>query len=124
VRILLDSYAILELLVGTPKGDAVKKLSRESMLVCTTILNVYEVKYRLFQELPKQRAKELLQQLLAEIKVFPISLEDSLSAADLKEKHKPMGAVDCNSYAFALRNDMLFVTGDKDFEGLPGVLFL
>ena len=124
MRILLDSYAILELLVGTPKGDAVKKLSRESMLVCTTILNVYEVKYRLFQELPKQRAKELLQQLLAEIKVFPISLEDSLSAADLKEKHKPMGAVDCNSYAFALRNDMLFVTGDKDFEGLPGVLFL
>ena len=41
-----------------------------------------------------------------------------------RHKEKNLSIADCIGYVFAMKNGLAFVTGDKEFKGLPGVEFL
>lgn len=124
MKILLDSYAIIELLTGSEKGIRVKNLINEDNKTYTTVLNLYEVKYRLIQKMGENQGLKLLNEIGPKLRILPITLEASLMASEVKLKHPLLGAVDCVSYSMALTNKLVFVTGDEDFEGMQGVISL
>ncbi|MFH1200441.1 MAG: PIN domain-containing protein [Candidatus Micrarchaeota archaeon] len=124
MKIFLDSYAILELLVGSAKGGEVRRLITESTAACTSALNIYEVRYRLLSKVSQQKAEQTIRQILADTKILPLTVETALAAAEIKMKRPALGAVDCNCYAIAVQDGLVFVTGDRDFIGLQNVKML
>ncbi len=42
----------------------------------------------------------------------------------LKNKKKKLSYIDCLGYIMARRNNALFLTGDKEFKGMEGVVFV
>lgn len=53
--------------------------------------------------------------------------ENVVTAANkfgFRNKSKELSTADCIGYAYALKNDLIFLTGDKEFAGLPNVEFV
>lgn len=123
MKILLDSYALIEFLLGSAKGANVRRLVRESEAAYTTPLNLYEVRYRLKEKAP-QKAESFLREIETGIRIAPVTNATALAAADIKIKNPKLGAVDCNTYSIALEKGLTLVTGDSDFQGLKNVLML
>ncbi len=124
MRILLDTWAILELIKGSDKGAKVDEIVRESTLTCTTCLNLYEAKYKLAGWYGGERINKMLDEVRATTQILSITEEAALEAAEIKLQQKQLSAVDCNSYATAKLHKLEFVTGDKGFEGLGGVVLV
>jgi predicted nucleic acid-binding protein len=124
VRILLDAWAILELIKGSDKGAKVEEIVRDSTLACTTSLNLYEAKYKLTGRYGEARIDKMLDEVRATTQILPITEEAALAAAEVKLQQKQLSAVDCNAYAVARLHKLEFVTGDKGFTGLEGVVLV
>lgn len=122
MRVLLDSVALLSIVEGGSRGERVKQLVLESDAQFTTVLNVYEMRYRLLATVGRARMQEAVDGVTSALKVLPVTLDLSEPAAEIKAANAPLGAVDCVTYAAALKNDCTLVTGDRDFTGLKGVL--
>lgn len=113
-----DSYAILEI-IGQNK--AFSKFSNETII--TNALNYSEVYYSLLRIYNKKTADYWASKLNFEF--IEITPEIGIEAAQLKFKHKKqkLSYADCIGYITAKRNNMLFLTGDKEFRKLRNVLF-
>jgi len=89
----------------------------------TSAFNLYEVLYQLLRE-DKKDAIGTFNALLK----FKIDVEDEwfIEAAKLKLRHKnqDLSYADCIGYIAALKTDRLFLTGDKEFKGMPNVEFV
>ena len=65
---------------------------------------------------------------IAKFSPFVVRVDRALliKAAKYKEDHKKenLSFFDCVGYIYAQENHMQFVTGDKEFKGKEGVLFI
>ena len=113
-----DTYALIEVL----KGNSQYEPYRDQPIV-TTLLNLGELYYYLLKngysetlKIMKRFSKQLI--LLDESVVY--------SAMEFKYENrgKNLSMVDCIGYIAALKAKMPFLTGDKEFENLPGVEFV
>lgn len=118
-EIFADSYAIIEMLKGN------RNYARFSeMKLATTRLNLVEVAYCLLKEFPEEKVKEMIGCLamntleLADNEVMPI--------AAFRKEHarKALSYTDCIGYFLAKKNNIPFLTGDKQFREMPGVEFI
>ena len=82
------------------------------------------MRYRLLATVGKARMQEAVGGVTSALKVLPVTADLSEPAAEIKHAHAPLGAVDCVTYAAALGNDCVLVTGDRDFTGLKSILML
>lgn len=114
-----DTYALWEIIKKNP--DYERFITAK--LICS-IFNVYELYATLRREFDKDVAEKhvaLLQGCLAEI-----TIKNVIDAAEMKKSFakKEMSFVDCLGYVKAKELKIKFLTGDKEFEGLPNVEFV
>ncbi len=114
----LDSYALIEMLEGNPKFDHYNDTD-----FSITKLNLIEIHYYLIKK-HDPRAIEITESLAVSVVEFDLSVIFDANKFRLKNKPKEFSTADCIGYVCALKNKLQFVTGDSEFEGLPGVEFV
>jgi len=118
-RYYLDTYAIIEIIKGK---ESYKKFS--SLRLYTSIFNLYELYYSLLRDFGEEIAKKYF--LYFKKNMVLINDEYIFAASKFKLKYvkKCLSYADCLGYIIALKNDMKFLTGDKEFEDLENVEFV
>ncbi len=119
IKFFFDTYALVEIVKGNQKH--IKYLDSDC---CTTILNLYELYFRILREFGKENAEEAFKKFRS-IKI-EINDEDIPEACEFKLKHNKnnLSYVDALGYIIALNNGFKFLTGDKEFETLENVEFV
>jgi len=114
-----DSYAIIELIRGNENYDFVKE-----EIITTSAMNLAEVYYALLLDQNKEVAKKIINSLNVELIEITseIAIESSLFRYENK-KHK-FSYIDCIGYLLAKNNNLIFLTGDMQFENLINVKFV
>lgn len=112
-----DSYAIFEMLEGSPNYEAYKK-----SLTVLTKLNLFEIHYGISKEKGKEKAKEILERFSEN--VVDYNNEDIIQASEIKKQNSKRSMTDCIGYVVSLRLNIKFLTGDKEFENLGNVEFV
>ncbi len=117
--IFFDSYAILEIIGQNPEFS---RFADERVI--TNALNFSEVYYSLLRIYNKQTADFWAKNL--DFEFIEITPEIGVEAAQFKFKHKKQkfSYADCIGYISAKRNNMRFLTGDKEFRNFKDVLFV
>jgi len=114
-----DSYSIIELIRGNPNYEFVKE-----KIVITGVMNLAEVYYSLLLENQKETADSIIKKI--NFQFLDSNPEIVIESAFLRYRLKKLelSYVDCLGYVLALRNNLLFLTGDKEFENLENVEFV
>ena len=118
VKYFFDSYAIIELVKGNPLyakyGD---------QLVLITQFNLAEIYWSFLNDFDDRKAKELYSYFKdCVVPVEDAVLQDAIQFRKENKKRK-LSYADCIGYSYALHHNLLFLTGDKEFEKLPHVEF-
>lgn len=119
VKYFFDSYAIIEIVKGNPSYAC---FSNE--LVTITIFNLVEIYWSFLLDYDEKKAK----QLYTMFKDCTTNFDDSVIYEAIKfrkeNKKKNLSYADCIGYVYARENDLVFLTGDKEFENMPNVEFV
>lgn len=120
MKYFFDSYAIIELI---NQNSNYAKYGEEEKIV-TNALNIGEVYYYLLKVHNKQTADYWVRTLSFEL--LPIKIDAAIEASAFRFEHKKkqFSYPDCVGYVSALRSNLIFLTGDREFKGLPNVEFV
>lgn len=114
-----DTYAIVELINGNPNYA---KYSQEEVVL--TIFNLAEVYWVCLNEYSEEIANELY----GEYSRAVVQISDEVLKEAIKfrkqNKKKDLSYTDCIGYVYSLKNNLKFLTGDKEFQGLKNVEFV
>ena len=119
----LDTYALVEIAYGNPKFS---KYIQEPFIIPDWILG--EFYYVWMRKYGEEEADFLIKK--TENHSLNVSKEIILKSMkfryQFKQKNKDsnLSFFDAVGYIFAKENHLIFVTGDKEFEGLGGVEFI
>ena len=114
-----DTYAIIEII---KENKAYSRYSKE--LIITSILNFGELYYALlkdFNEIIANEWRRILEQTLLSIDTNVIV---KAMIFKYENRNKNFSFIDCVGYVLAKENNLIFLTGDKEFEDLEGVEFV
>jgi predicted nucleic acid-binding protein len=114
-----DTYALMEI----TKGNRAYTQYNEAHLITFT-LNLSELFYAVLREEGLTKAQGVLEHFSRYAMSFPPSVIPSAMQYKLKRKADRLSYADCLGFAFAQNISIPFLTGDKQFEGLPGVRFV
>jgi predicted nucleic acid-binding protein len=119
-KLFFDSYALCEISYGNPGYAGYT----EAGTIILTQLNLMEFYYHLIQNYGKEEAERMVRRY--EEYAVPFSTETIIEAMEFRRQHKAkrLSYTDALGYAVAMKSGALFLTGDKQFEHLPGVLFV
>lgn len=119
VRYFFDSYAIIEIIKG---NSNYARYTKEEVIL--TIFNLAEVYWAALNDLGEDAANEIYDKY--RVNVVSITDETLKEAIKFRYNHKKkdLSYVDCIGYIYALKNNLKFLTGDKEFEGLNNVEFV
>lgn len=115
-----DSYAVIEYLNDNPLF--VPYFEEHTGIL--TIFNLVEIYYSVLSEKGKEKADIVFDTL------YPITVEptgDSIKRAmifRLQHKKKKLSYADCIGYEIARERNILFLTGDIQFEKMDNVKYL
>jgi len=114
-----DTYAIIELIKGNPNYEFVK-----DKVIITGVMNVAETYYALLLENKEGFVDSIIKKL--NIEIVDISQEIAIESAKLRYKNKKsfLSYIDCIGYILAKENNLIFLTGDKEFERMENVEFV
>jgi predicted nucleic acid-binding protein len=120
--ILVDSSGWIEYLAGRPKASEYARYleGQEPLLLCA--IEVYEIYKVIRRDLSEERAVEAIT-ALQNATIQPVDESLALHAADVSLSHG-LAMADSLIYATALRHRATLVTGDLDFDELPGVILI
>ncbi|MDP2924992.1 MAG: PIN domain-containing protein [Nanoarchaeota archaeon] len=115
----LDTYALMEIYNGNPKFS--DYLSSNSIITGETIAEFYGV---LLKEHDIEEADFWYKKLKFLVK--NVSFEILVKAIKFKFENRKKGVsfFDSVGYIYSIENNLIFVTGDKEFEGLKNVEFI
>jgi predicted nucleic acid-binding protein len=114
LKAFLDTFALIEMLDGT---KAFMPYLRDGV---TSHVNLVEFHANACRLRGEAEADAKLRRLLP--KAISVEAADVREASLVKRTVKGSSTVDALGYAMAQRRKIPFVTGDKAFRGLPGVL--
>ena len=114
-----DSYAIIELIRGNEKYNFIKE-----EIITTSAMNLAEVYYALLLDQNKEIADKIIESL--NLDLIEITSEIAMDSALFRFKNKKLklSYIDCIGYLLAKNSNLLFLTGDKQFENLSDVEFV
>lgn len=119
VKYFFDSYAIIEIVKGSP---SYAPFSDEVVVI--TLFNLVEIYWSFVLDFGEEKAKQLYQNF----KECVVSINDSVIQEAIKfrkeNKKRNLSYADCIGYIYARQNNLLFLTGDKEFERMPNVMFV
>lgn len=114
-----DTYAVIELINGNLNYA---KYAQEEVIL--TIFNLAEVYWVCLNEYSEDIANELYEKYSRTI----VQISDEVLKEAIKfrkqNKKKDLSYTDCIGYIYSLRNNLKFLTGDKEFQGLKNVEFV
>ena len=118
LRFFFDTYALVEITKGNPNYFV---FAQEN--IHTTIFNLVEFFSACLRDFGEEKAKELYKKFRNSI--IEIDDETIFEAIKFKRSNKKnLSYTDCLGYIYANRNNLIFLTGDKEFENLPNVRFV
>jgi len=119
VEYFFDTYAAIEIIAGNPSYDIFS-----SRAPTITIFNLSEIYYIVLNRLGEKKADEIYE----EYSKCVVDISDGILKEAMKfrqeNKKKNLSYTDCIGYIYSLRNNMRFLTGDKEFEGMKNVEFV
>lgn len=115
-----DSYAIIEYLKNNPRF--VPYFEEHTGIL--TIFNLVEVYYSVLAEEGKEKAEEVYNRLSPLLAEPTKEIVFKAMEYRLLHKKKKLSYADCMGYASAEIYNVLFLTGDKQFEGMEKVEFV
>jgi predicted nucleic acid-binding protein len=113
-----DSYAIIEIL----KSSGNYRVYLDSEFI-TTKLNIFEVYYKILQ-VSQEDADIFLKKFTQKSVDFDDVVISEACKFRLQNKEKGLSMADCIGYIVALKAGVKFLTGDKEFSGMPNVEFV
>jgi len=134
VRVLVDSYAWVELFLGSGKGGRVRELieSADEALTPDTVLAELARKY-LREKVPERLIREMLSAVQGASHVLPITPELAMSASKAylelvetarKRRLRTPSLFDGLVLGAARLHQAKVVTGDPHFQSLPETIWL
>ncbi|MFH1587851.1 MAG: PIN domain-containing protein [Candidatus Diapherotrites archaeon] len=119
MKYFFDTYALVEIVEKNP--NYVKFIKEE---IVTGILNIGEFYYSLLKDYDESTAQNWLK--IFGQTIIPLSTDTAINAMKFKflNRKKNFSFVDCCSYMQAKENNLIFLTGDKEFKGMPNVEFV
>ena len=114
-----DTYALIELIGGNKNY---RKYT--DYLLITSDYNLMELYYAFLRDYGKEKAEHYFNEwseFAVKIPRYIIKEGMKIKLANRKDK---VNYVDCIGYAFSLKNNILFLTGDSKFENKRGVEFV
>ena len=119
IKYFWDTYAIAESIHGNLNYD---KFSQEPVII--TIFNLAEIYWFALKHYNEKQSEEIYENY--KDCVVEINDETLKKAIKFRKDHKKkdLSYADCIGYTYALENNLVFLTGDKEFENLPGVEFV
>ncbi len=114
-----DTYALVEI---TNKSEKYKKYFEEDII--TSTLNLAELFYGFLKENKGYLTEEWKNKI--KLVINTIDIETIIAAVKFKYQHKKksFSFIDCLGYSLALKLNMPFLTGDKEFNGVANVEFV
>ncbi|MGQ0536928.1 MAG: type II toxin-antitoxin system VapC family toxin [Methanobacteriota archaeon] len=123
MTVLIDSWAWIEYFRGSAAGRKVLPYVEGDDEAVVSALNVAEV-YRWFlRELDEPSAHEALVAMTERSSVRDVTLDIAVEAARIRHR-TGWGLGDSIVYATARADRAVVVTGDPDFRGAEGVVFV
>ena len=113
-----DSFAIIEILKSS---DNYRKYLDSEFV--TTKLNIFEVYYKILK-VSQEDADVFLKKFVSKAVDFDDAVISEACKFRLQNKEKNLSMTDCIGYAVALKAGVKFLTGDKEFKGMPNVEFV
>ena len=120
--ILVDSSGWIEYLAARPKADLFAPYIEGSDPLLSSVIQVYEIYKVVRRDVNEERAIEAVS-ALRRTTIEPLVDSLALEAADLALEHG-LAMADAIIFATASLHDAELVTGDVDFDGLPGVTLI
>ena len=119
LKYFFDSYAIIELIKGNP---SYARFLKERVIF--TVFNLVEIYYSALKYLDEEKAEIIYEKYKQNI----VKLNDEVIKKSMKfrkkNKVRNLSYADCIGYIYALKNNLIFLTGDKQFETLKNVEFI
>ena len=114
-----DSYAVVEVIKGN--ANYARYVGEE---VVITIFNLVEVYWAALNYLGEKEADEIYSKYKPGI--VDVDDETLKEAIKFRKKHRKrkLSYTDCIGYIYALKNNLIFLTGDKEFDDLENVEFV
>ena len=114
MRYFFDTFALIEVIKNNP--NYIKYFEE---IITTSKFNLVELYFNLLRDLGEEKAKESYFQF----KDCAIELKDDIifEAMKLKLKNKNLSYTDCIGYILALKNNLKFLTGDRQFTDMENV---
>ena len=114
MKYFFDTYALIEL----AKNNA-NYFNYSGSVVITTVFNLAELYYVILRDFNEEKAKTIYYKF----KECANEVGDDVifEAMKLKLKNKNLSYTDCVGYAYALRHNIKFLTGDRAFENMANV---
>jgi predicted nucleic acid-binding protein len=126
--ILVDSWAWLEMMSGSRRGERACEVIRDNSGICVSVLTLYELRYRLEQIKNREGAVLILKQIVDQAEVIPVDAQIALLGGTIKARQHSrkitMGAVDCLILATARTHNLNVLTGDTHFKGFEETILL
>jgi len=121
---LVDSWAWIEYFKGSDRAAPIKNLLEDTDEdVIVSAVNISEVYRWILSGYDEQTAMEMNEAIKKRSTVIDLNEEIAVEAARLKHKKK-WGLGDSIVYATAQKQKAKIMTGDSDFKGEDGVVFL
>jgi hypothetical protein len=119
INYFFDSYAIIELVSGNP---VYAKFAEEPVTI--TIFNLAEIYYSALNNIDELKTEEIYEKY----KWCVVEISDEVLKEAMKfrknNKKRNLSYSDCIGYISALKNNLKFLTGDKEFKNLDNVEFV
>ena len=119
IKYFFDSYAIVEIVAG---NQSYSKFINEPITI--TIFNLAEIYWSAILNLEEKKAEEIYETYSACIKTISDEVLKEAIKFRKKHKNKDLSYTDCIGYIYALKNNMKFLTGDREFEAMENVEFI
>ncbi len=123
MTVLIDSWAWIEYFRGSKAGERAREfIEGEEDAVISTI-NLAEVYRWILRFYPEEVADEKVAAMKQRCTVIEVTEKIAIESAKLKHRLK-LGLGDAIILATARETEARIVTGDPDFKGMKGVVFL
>ena len=119
VKFFFDTYALVEITKANPNYLV---FTQENITII--IFNLVEFFSACLKDFGEEKAKELYNKFKSSV----VEIDDETIFESIKfrqeHKRKDLSYTDCLGYIFAKRNNLIFLTGDKEFETFSNVKFV
>ena len=114
-----DSYAVIEVVFG---NESYAKFKEVYPII--TVFNLAEIYWSALKNLGEKEANLIYEKYSQCVEdVSEIVLKKAMKFK-IEHKEQRLSYADCIGYIYSRLNNLIFLTGDKEFEGMSGVEFI